>query len=344
MTRPLRTLGEIEALGRENLPPDVADFIAGGAGIELTVQRNRRALERLALEQHVLVDVREIELQTRFLDIPLPSPILVAPMGGLYRIHDDGDIEMARGGTRDGTLTGVTGVSGWPVEEIAQAATGPLLFQLYHYGDRDWVAQRLARVERAGYVAVCLTVDTARYSRRERDLRNDFVARARRVVAEPPPPEPDYPQRLTWADVRWLRSIVSLPFGLKGIMHPSDAVRALEEGVDFLWVSNHGGRQLDDGRATIDALPEIVDAVAGRVPIVIDSGFGRGSDVVKALALGATAVGVGRTIVWGLAADGADGVALAISLLQLEMKLNMGLAGLTSVHALSPSVVHRVDY
>ncbi len=344
MTRPLRTLREIEALGRENLPPDVADFIAGGAGTELTVQRNRRALERLALEQHVLVDVREIELRTRFLDIPLPSPIIVSPMGGLFRAHEWGEVELARGATRDGTLTGITGVPGWPVEEIASAATGPLLFQLYHYGDRDWVSERLARVHKSDYRAVCLTVDTAHYSRRERDLVNGFSARTRRVVVEPAPPEPNYPQRLTWADVRWLREIVSLPLGLKGIMHPADAVRALEEGVDYLWVSNHGGRQLDDGRATIDALPEIVDAIAGRVPILVDGGFSRGSDIIKALALGATAVGVGRTVVWGLAADGADGVALTLSLLQLEMRLNMGLAGLTSVHALSPSVVRRVDY
>jgi len=344
MTQPLVTLADIEQRAREVLPHEVADFVAGGAGTELTVQRNRRALERLALEQRVLVDVREAELAIDLLGMRLPSPIIVSPMGGLYRIHEQGELELVRGGGRDGSLTCLTGVPGWTIEEIALEASGPLLFQLYHYGDRDWVANRLARVERAGYRGVCLTVDTAHYSRRERDLRNNFVARARRTVVEPPPPEPNYPQRLSWDDVRWLRDIVSLPLGLKGIMHPADAQRAVDEGIDFVWVSNHGGRQLDDGRATIDALPEIVHAVDGHVPVVIDGGFARGSDVIKALALGATAVGIGRAVAWGLAADGAAGVALTLGLLQLELRLNMGLAGLTSVHRLSPSLVRAVSY
>jgi isopentenyl diphosphate isomerase/L-lactate dehydrogenase-like FMN-dependent dehydrogenase len=338
------TLSELEARAHEVLPRETWDYATGGSGSETTLRRNRRALERLAIQQSILVDVRNIDLTTELLGVPLPSPVLIAPMGALYRFHPEGDLEMARGAARDGSMFCLTGVTGWPVEEVVAAGGGaPLMFRIYHHGDRDWVEEYICgRVQRAGFRAMALTVDTALYSRRERDLHNRFAARVRRPGMALP--DPTYPACLTWDDVRWLRERLHVPFGLKGVLTVEDAVRSIEEGLDFIWVSNHGGRQLDDGRATIDALAEIAPVVAGRVPLIVDGGFRRGTDVIKALAFGATAVAMGRTFAYGLAADGADGVAQTIHILHQELRINLGLAGQTTARALRPSLIRTVDY
>jgi isopentenyl diphosphate isomerase/L-lactate dehydrogenase-like FMN-dependent dehydrogenase len=228
---------------------------------------------------------------------------------------------------------------------VAKAGPGPKLFQLYHHGDRTWVSDLLARVEASGYMSVCLTVDTQLYSRRERDIVNRYSPRqAMSVAPNPRGPDSTYPARLTWADVEWLQKTTRLPVGLKGIMTARDARRAVEMGVQVIWVSNHGGRQLDHTQATIAALPAIVDAVAGRAAIVIDGGFRRGTDVIKAVALGATVVAMGRTILWGLAADGADGVACALDILRQEIRTSMGLCGQTSMRTLPADLILPVDY
>jgi glycolate oxidase len=257
-------------------------------------------------------------------------------MGGMYRFHPEGDVEMARGATRYGGLSVVAG--GAPgLDKIAAASTGPLIFQLYWLGDRDWVSDKLQSVRASGYKAFCLTVDTAAYSRRERDIVLNMPVR--RAAG----PLPDTQSALTWDDVDWLKEQIPLPFGLKGIMTAQDASTALDHGVDFLWVSNHGGRQIDDGRATVDALTEIVDVVNGRVPLIIDSGFRRGTDAIKALALGATLVSFGRTALWGLAVGGADGVQGVLQLLNEELVINMKLAGQRSVSQLTPRMIRRID-
>jgi isopentenyl diphosphate isomerase/L-lactate dehydrogenase-like FMN-dependent dehydrogenase len=338
------TLAELEARAREVLATEAWDYATGGSASETTLQRNRRALERLAIQQYVLVDVREIDLRTQLVGVTLPSPILIAPMGALYRFHPEGDLEMARGAGRDGSMLVLSGVTGWPVEEVIAAGDGaPLMFQIYHHGDREWAEEYIVgRVQRAGFRAMCLTVDTALYSRRERDLHNRFAARVRRPGSALP--DPTYPARLTWDDVRWLRDRLRVPFGLKGVLTVEDALRAIDAGLDFIWLSNHGGRQLDDARATIDALAEIAPVVAGRVPLVVDGGFRRGTDIIKALAFGATAVAVGRTFAYGLAADGADGVAQTLRILQQELRINLGLAGQTSVRGLSSAIIRTVDY
>ena len=187
------------------------------------------------------------------------------------------------------------------------------MFQLYHHGDRGWVSELLARVEESGYLAVALTVDVQLYGRRERDILARWSPRqAMDIAPNPRGPDPDYQARLTWADVEWLMKTTKLPVGIKGIMTVADARRAVAMGVRFLWVSNHGGRQLDQTQSTIDALPPIVDAVGAAAEIVVDGGFMRGTDVVKGLARGAKVVAVGRTALWGLAADGAAGVARAM--------------------------------
>jgi isopentenyl diphosphate isomerase/L-lactate dehydrogenase-like FMN-dependent dehydrogenase len=339
------TLPEIRRVARKRLSRDVWNFGAGGSETETSMRRNRRALDRLAIRQDVLVDVREIDLSTTFLGIPLSMPLMVAPMGGLVLFHHQGDVEMARGASMGDTLVALSGATGWPVEDVAKAGPGPKLFQLYHHGDRNWVADLLARVEASGYISVCLTVDTQLYSRRERDIVNRYSPRqAMSVAPNPRGPDSTYPARLTWADVEWLKKTTRLPIGLKGIMTARDAKRAVDTGVQVIWVSNHGGRQLDHTQATIDALPAIVDAVAGRAAIAIDGGFRRGTDMIKAVALGANVVAMGRAILWGLAADGADGVAAALDILRQELRTSMGLCGQTSVRSLRPDSILRVDY
>lgn len=337
------TLPEIRQFARKRLSRDVWNFGAGGSETETSMRRNRRALDRLAIRQDVLVDVREIDLTTTFLGIPLSMPVMVAPMGGLVLFHHQGDVEMARGASMGDAIVALSGATGWPVEDVAKAGPGPKLFQLYHHGDRAWAADLLARVEASGYVSVCLTVDVQLYSRRERDIVNRYSPRqAMSVAPNPRGPDPNYPARLTWTDVEWLKKTTRLPLGLKGIMTARDATRAVETGVEIIWVSNHGGRQLDQTQATIDALPAIVDACAGRATIVIDGGFRRGTDVIKAVALGANVVAMGRTILWGLAADGADGVACALDILRQELRISMGLCGQTSVRNLRPDSILRV--
>ncbi|MEW6301502.1 MAG: alpha-hydroxy acid oxidase [Thermodesulfobacteriota bacterium] len=344
MVERFMTLPEFRRTAKRILPPGPWCYGAGGAETETTLRRNRRAIQRLAIRQRVLVDVRQVDLRTTFLGIELPMPVAIAPMGGLIIFHPQGDCEMARGAGPSGTLAVVSGVTGWSVEEVARAAGGPLLFQLYFGGPRSWVKELLGRVELAGYRAVCLTVDLQVYGRRERDLLQRFDPRAARACApNPSPPDMDYQARLTWDDVAWLQSILSIPVGLKGIMTAEDARRAVEMGVQVIWVSNHGGRQLDHGQATIDVLPEIVNAVAGRAEIIIDGGFARGTDVVKALALGAKVVAMGRTMLWGLAVGGAAGVNRTLELLREEIATTLALCGQPSVRGLTPELIRRAE-
>jgi isopentenyl diphosphate isomerase/L-lactate dehydrogenase-like FMN-dependent dehydrogenase len=338
------TLPEIRRFARARLPRDHWNFGDGAAETETTKRRNRRHLDRLAIQQHVLVDVRKIDLSTSLLGVPLSWPVTVAPMGGLILFHPEGDAEMARGAGRGDTLQWLSGASGWPVEDVAKAASGPQMFQLYAHGDRGWQSELLARVEASGYKAVALTADVQHYGRRERDIFHRFSPRkAMEIAPNPRGPDNDYQQRLTWADVEWLMKTTKLPVGIKGLMTVTDARRAVETGVRLVWVSNHGGRQLDHTQSTIEALPPIVDAVAGRAEIIIDGSFNRGTDVVKALARGAKAVACGRTMLWGLGADGADGVARVCEILRDEVHTAMGLCGRTKIEQLTPDLIVRVD-
>jgi isopentenyl diphosphate isomerase/L-lactate dehydrogenase-like FMN-dependent dehydrogenase len=345
MSERFMTLSEIKRAARNVLPPSVWGFGVGGSETETTLRRNHSALQRLAIRQRVLVDVRHVDLSARFLGMDLPMPVAIAPMASLALFHPDGDLEMARGAGLSGILNVVSGVTGWPVEAVAKEAKSPLLFQLYHFGERSWVKELLEKVQASGYRGICLTVDTAAYGRRERDLRQriDFRSADKNRLNPPPPDEP-YAARLTWDDVAWLRSILSIPLGLKGILTAEDARLARDAGVQVIWVSNHGGRQLDQTQATIAVLPEIVEAVDGRAEIVIDGGFTRGTDVIKAIALGAKLVAMGRTFLWGLAVDGAAGVHRTFQLLREEMATALRLCGQTSVHGLTPDLIRRVDH
>ena len=343
MSHPFVTLPEMRRAAQLRLPRDVYNFGAGAAETETSRRRNRRGLQRLAIAQHVLVDVREIDLRTSLAGMPLSWPVAVAPMGGLVLFHPKGDVEMARGCGLGDTLQFLSGATGWPVEDVAKGGTGPKMFQLYAHGDRGWMGELLARVDACGgYGSVCLTVDVQVIGRRERDIVNRFNPRdAMRIAPNPRGPNPNYQMQLTWDDVEWLMRTTKLPVGIKGIMTVADAKRAVDTGVRIVWVSNHGGRQLDHAQATIDALPRIADAVAGRADIVIDGGFRRGTDVLKGLARGATVIAVGRTALWGLSVDGAEGVANAMSLLREELTTTMRLCGQTSVKNLDPDLVFR---
>jgi isopentenyl diphosphate isomerase/L-lactate dehydrogenase-like FMN-dependent dehydrogenase len=344
MSEKFVTLPEIRKHAKKILPRDVWNFGDGGAETETTLRRNRRAIDRLAIRQDVLVDVREIDLSTTLLGQRLSWPVAVAPMGGLILFHPQGDLEMARGAARADTLQFLSGATGWGVEAVATASAGPKMFQLYHHGDRAWAADLIARVEGSGYHAIVLTVDVQVYGRRERDVVNRYSPRdAMSHAPNPRGPDPNYQARLTWDDVAWLKKTTRLPIGIKGVMTARDARRAVESGVDLIWVSNHGGRQLDHTQGSIDALPAIAEAVAGAAAIVVDGGFNRGTAVLKGLALGATVVAVGRTALWGLAADGADGVACALDILRQELRTAMALSGQTSVKGLARDLVFRAD-
>ena len=344
MNPPFVTQPEIRRQARRLLPRAVWNYGDGGAETETTLRRNRQSLRRLALRQDILVDVRHIDLTTSLLGVPLSWPVVIAPMGGLLLFHPEGDLEMARGAALGDTLVFLSGVTGWAVEEVAAASTASKMFQLYHMGDRAWAADLLARVEAAGFGSVCLTVDVQVYGRRERDIAARFSPReAMAHMKNPRPPDPTYPARLTWDDVAWLQKTTRLPIGLKGVMTARDARRAVESGVRIVWVSNHGGRQLDATQGAVDALPAVAEAVDGRADIIVDGGFTRGTDIIKGVARGATAVAIGRTALWGLAAAGAAGVVSALGILRDELRTAMALCGQTSVRALPPDSVFRVD-
>jgi 4-hydroxymandelate oxidase len=336
---------DVEALAREKLPQWVYDFIAGGTEDELTLRANRDAFQRLVLLPRVLIDVGHIDTTTDVLGHVLRMPVLLAPAGSQRVMHPEGEIASARSAADFGTVFTLSSTATSSIEEVAEASNGPKWFQLYMIGGRP-VAERLVqRAEEAGYQAVCLTVDSARHSKRERDIRNQPP-----FQAEMAPRNfeglLDYSQiahnaRVTWEDVDWLCSITSMPIVLKGIVRPDDALRAVEHGIRGIVVSNHGGRQLDGTIATIDALPDIVGAVNGRTEVLLDGGVRRGTDILKALALGAQAVLVGRAYLWGLAAAGQHGVSDVLELLRYELEIAMALAGCPTIADIDASMVRR---
>jgi isopentenyl diphosphate isomerase/L-lactate dehydrogenase-like FMN-dependent dehydrogenase len=323
---------EYEALAQAKMNPAFWDFYQGGSDDEVTLRANRTAFERIRLRPRVLVDVSAgaLNMRTTVLGTPVNMPVLVAPMAMHSMAHPEGECATAQGAGMANTLMVASTTATRSIEEIAQAASGPLWFQLYVYPSLQVAEKLVRRAEAAGYRAIVLTVDLPYLGNREKDRRNNVTI----------PPEPFYEANfvdveekgqpwvpLTWESLSWLRSITSLPILVKGILTAEDAVLALEHGVAGIIVSNHGGRQLDTALASIDALPEIVEAVAGRCEVYIDGGIRRGTDILKALALGARGVLVGRPILWGLAANGAQGVFQVLEILRKELELSMALAG-----------------
>ena len=328
------TLHELVKKARQKLSHDDWDYIVGGTETETTVRRNRLALDSLAFRPRVLRDVSKVDPSARFLGRTLRLPLILAPIGGLELFAPEGGGAAVKAAQQFGVPHMLSSVCAPGLDAVAQAAPDALrIFQLYTRGDAAWVDAMAARAIAAGYSAFCLTVDTAYYSRRERDL-------AKRHTRSGAMPEREFQTRLTWNDVARLKTKFAIPLILKGIATAEDATLALEHGVDVIYVSNHGGRQLDHGRGAIDILPEIVAAVGGRAPVVIDGGFNRGTDIVKALAAGADLVGLGRMQCIGLAADGQAGLVRLLEILEQEIHICLGLLGVNTWAELDGSYLH----
>ena len=351
---------ELEDLARAKVPRPSFDYIAGGAEDEVSLRRNREAFTKWALRPRVLVDVSRRDTSTSVLGQRVSMPILVAPTAFHGLVHPEGEVATARGAAAAGTVMVVSAIATRELEEVAKAVAGPRWFQLYVWRDREVTAQLVKRAAKAGYGAICLTVDTPLLGRREKDERNAFTLPPGLSIANVRPAGLDgvpasergsafakYVAELldpavTWKDIAWLRSLTSLPIVLKGIMTAEDATLAVEHDVDGIIVSNHGGRQLDSTVGTLDALPDIVAAVQGRVEVFMDGGVRRGTDVLKALALGAKAVLIGRSALWGLALGGADGVRRVLEHLRGELELAMALTGRAALAQVDRSLIQRV--
>ena len=331
LAKDMHTLQEIAMAARRNLSQMLWDTLCGGSDSETTLRRNRHALDCLALRQRVLVNVADVDTTTTLLGQKLKIPVFIAPVGNFLQLADPrGAIAVAKGAIARGTTAFISTAAKPSIEEVARAVGEPLLFQLYIRSDRAWVKDILQRAKAVGYRAICITVDRAYYSRRERDVTNRFLMRESGG-------DPRYQASLNWDDLAWMRQCTGLPMILKGIATGEDARMAVEHGVEVVYVSNHGGRQLDHAQASIEVLPEVVEAVDGRAEVLMDGGIMRGTDVIKALALGASAVGVGKLQGLALAAAGEAGVARMLEILELEIRTMLGLMGLTSIKQLDPS-------
>ena len=328
MTVDFVTNQEVITQAWRNLSQNVWDYLTGGAESEATMRRNRFALDSLGFRPRVLVDVSKVDASTTFLGHKLRIPVMLAPIGSLQIITPEGGVAVAKAAQQFGTVNFVSSVTQPSLEEIAGASQSPKIFQLYVQGDMKWIGDLLARVKRAGYQALCLTVDTAHYGHRERQMMDRWLPPSRRMSGY------EHRAALTWEIMDAIKEIAGLPFILKGVASAEDASIAIEHGVNAIYISNHGGRQLDHGRATIETLPEIVEAVGGRAAVVLDGGIVRGSDVLKALALGATAVAIGKLQGWGLGAAGQVGLLRVLEILESEIITTMGLLGVSRIDQL----------
>jgi 4-hydroxymandelate oxidase len=320
-------IGELLAAAAAKVEPAVWCYFEGGAGDEVTLEENVAAFRRWQLRPRMLVDVGDVQLETTLLGTPVSLPLGVAPFALQRLLDPEAERATAHAAAAAGALMAVPTLTSFRHAELAEASDGPRWLQLYVQRDRGRTLDQLAEARAAGYGAVVLTVDLPLVGRRERDLRLGFAV---------PPELPahygtllDVDPTVTWTDLEWIRSATGLPLVLKGIVTSEDTVLAVEHGVDAVWVSNHGGRQLDGVAASIDALPEVVEAAGGDCEVYVDGGFRRGADVVKALALGARAAFVARPVAAGLAVGGEQGVARVLELFHDEIGLALGLLGCT---------------
>lgn len=350
------TVADFELRAREVLPKATLDYYDGGADDEVTLRQNVSAFSRLPLYYRVFRGVADRETSTTVLGHDVAMPILVAPLALMGMARPNADVLAARAASAAGSIFVLSTLSMTPVEEVVRAAGGPVWFQLYVYRDRAATEDLVRRVETAGCTALEVTADAPILGTRERDLRNAFRLPADvwapNFLADAGPAPSDAPSSelaarfaamidpgLTWDDLAWLRSITSLPIVVKGIVRADDARRSVEAGAAAVVVSNHGGRQLDTSPASLDALSAIADVVGNDVAVLLDGGVRRGTDVVKALALGARAVQIGRPVLWGVAVDGEGGVARVLHLLHKELSLAMALAGCRSIPEITRDLV-----
>jgi 4-hydroxymandelate oxidase len=332
------SLRDAERVAAQTMSPEAWEFIHSGAADEATVRWNEEAFQALALRQRALLEVTTLDTRIKLLGRERAHPILISPTATHGLVHADAEVATARGAAQAGSTLVVSTFSTKPLEEIAKAAAGPLWHATYVMKDRGVTRELLGRVKAAGYEAVCIPIDSPVVGARDREHRTyRFKDRKPVTLGEYPADFWRFPT--TWKDIDWVRGATSLPVVLKGILDPEDADRAVRAGASAVFVSNHGGRNLDTLPATIDLLPEIAGAVAGRVPVLLDGGIRRGTDVLKALALGATAVLVGRPSLYGLAAGGAGGVAAVINILRNELEMAMALTGRPTISSIDGSVL-----
>ncbi len=347
-------LFEFEEIARQRLPQMVYDFVAGGAGDEITLRRNRSSFDAIRLQPRVLRDVSQLDTRLELFGQRMDFPILLAPTAYHKLMNPEGEAATARGAGAAGATLVASSFSTIAIEDIGKAATGPLWFQLYVQEDRGFTKELVQRAEGAGCRAITITVDTPVIGVRNREQRDKFklppglqIENLKSILKNAQHPAagdasiyaPILDPKLTWEGVDWVRSFAKVPVLLKGILSPEDAKLAVEHGVAGILVSNHGARNLDTVPATIEALPRVVEAVQGRIPVLMDGGVRRGTDVVKALALGAKAVLIGRSYLWGLATAGAAGVEEVVKILRTEFLAAMALCGTPSLANIDRNVL-----
>lgn len=323
---------------RAKLDDGAWDYLVGGAETETTQKRNRLGFDKLAFRPRVMRDVSGLDASIDFLGRNLRLPIIMAPIGSLQQFSETGGAGVSKAAGTFGAAHMLSSVCDPGLEAVAEAAPNAArIFQLYVRGDEAWVDDQIDRAIAHGYMAFCFTIDLDYYGRRERDKSKDFLSIARQSQSQ----GEEFQRSFSWKDFRRIRQKYDIPLILKGIATAEDAVIAVSEGCDVIYVSNHGGRQLDHGRGGIDVLPEIVAAVNGKAKIILDGGVMRGADVVKAMIRGADAVGIGRLQGLAFAAAGEAGVVRMLELLELEVQTCLGLLGVTSYSQLDSNYLAR---
>ena len=328
------TLGEIVELGYEKAEPTAWDYLVGGSETESTLRRNRQGLDKLAFRPRVLRNVNDIDTTCEICDISMRLPVFLAPMGSLQSLDETGAIATALAAKEFGIVAFLSSVCHPGIEKTMKEVGGNLMFQLYVRGDQTWVMDQLDMATDLGYKAFCLTVDTAVYGRRERDKMRGFTPKARIDVTGF-----NFQAGLDWDLVDKIKSRSRLPLILKGIATKEDAQLAITHGIDVIYTSNHGGRQLDYGRGSIEVLPEIVTAAEGKATVFMDGAIYRGTDILKAICLGADAVGIGRLCGYGLAAGGVQGLRRVLELLEEECINAMANLGVTELSELNEEFI-----
>ncbi|SDM34490.1 alpha-hydroxy acid oxidase [Maricaulis salignorans] len=373
----VHNIDDLRALAKKRLPRMVFDYIDGGADDEVTLRANCSRYDAYALNWKALVDISKIDMTTTVMGSPCAAPIIVTPTAAQRLFHPrGGETAVARAADASGLIYSLSTLGSTSIEAIAAETDGPKWFQVYVWKDRAVVETMLERARAAGFTGLILTVDVPVAGNRERDLRNAFTVPPKisaktvsQILASPrylfdmlttpkitpanfadADPEGDgimgyinrqFDRTVTWEDARWMKQVWGGPFAIKGIVRPDDARRCIDIGADAVWVSNHGGRQLDGSTATIDALPDIVHAVDGQAEVILDGGIRRGTDIIKALALGARAVAIGRPYLYGLGAAGEAGVGRALEFLTTSLERDLALTGVTRLSELGPDFVRR---
>ncbi|XP_042419037.1 peroxisomal (S)-2-hydroxy-acid oxidase GLO3-like [Zingiber officinale] len=352
MRMEITNVSEYEKIAKQKLPKMIYDYFASGAEDQWTLRENRSAFSRILFRPRILVDVSNIDMTTTILGFKISMPIMIAPTAMQKMAHPEGELATARAASAANTIMTLSSWSTSSVEEVNSTGPGVRFFQLYVYKDRNVVRQLVGRAEKAGFKAIVLTVDTPRLGRREADIKNRFtlppsltLKNFEELNIEKMDMTNDsglasyvgsqVDRSLSWKDVKWLQTITSLPIILKGVMTAEDTRLAVQAGVAGIVVSNHGARQLDYVPATITCLEEVVKAAQGKVPVFLDGGIRRGTDIFKALALGASGVFIGRPVVFALAADGEAGVRKVLQMLSDELELTMALSGCTSIEQIT---------